>query len=491
MAALPEYVYDAAQVREIERIAVAQHGVSEIALMQRAGAVAWNVLQRHWPDAKHIAVLAGGGNNAGDGYVVAELARAAGCQVTVCSVTDPARLKHAAADARERYLQKGGVEQAFNDGLPDNPDVIVDALLGTGLDRPLTGTMSEAVTYMNGALRPVLALDIPSGLHADSGAAMGAAVNASVTVTFIAVKPGLLTGAGPRCCGELLFDDLGVPSDWTGPVSPRARRLGAADFSLHRRPRDAHKGLSGHVLIVGGDHGMGGAVRLAAEAALRAGAGLVSVATRAEHVPALIAGLPEAMPRAVEHADDLDALLARAAVVAIGPGLGQGAWSRALYGRAVEAGLPLVVDADALNLLAATPKRRPDWVLTPHPGEAARLLGSDTATVQSDRFQALDALLESYHGTVVLKGAGTLVGAHDELPAICDRGNPGMAAPGMGDALTGLIAALAAQGLPLPDAARAGVWVHAVAGDRAALRGERGMLARDLIAELRGLVNTP
>lgn len=491
MAALPEYVYDAAQVREIERIAVEQHGVSELALMQRAGAAAWNVLQRHWPDAKRIAVLAGGGNNAGDGYVVAEHARAAGCQVTVCSVADPAGLKHAAADARKRYLQNGGVEQAFRDGLADNPDVIVDALLGTGLDRPLTGTMSEAVNYINGAFRQVLALDIPSGLHSDSGAVLGAAVNASVTVTFIALKPGLLTGAGPQCCGELLFDDLGVPSDWIGPISPRARRLGAADFSLRKRPRDAHKGAFGHVLIVGGDHGMGGAARLAAEAALRAGAGLVSVATRAEHVTALIAGLPEAMPRAVEHADDLDGLLARATIVAVGPGLGQDAWGRALYERVLASSLPMVVDADALNLLAASPKRRADWVLTPHPGEAARLLNSDTATVQSDRFRALDALLESYHGTVVLKGAGTLVGAQDELTAVCDRGNPGMAAAGMGDALTGVIAALAAQGLPLLDAARAGVWLHAVAGDRAALRGERGMLAREVIAELRGLVNTP
>jgi NAD(P)H-hydrate epimerase len=263
------------------------------------------------------------------------------------------------------------------------------------------------------------------------------------------------------------------------------------DFSLPKRPRDAHKGSFGHVLIVGGDHGMGGAVRLAAEAGLRAGAGLVSVATRAEHVPALIAGLPEAMPRAVEHADDLDGLLARATVVAVGPGLGQDAWGRALYERVLASGLPMVVDADALNLLAASPKRRLNWVLTPHPGEAARLLGSDTTTVQSDRFRALEALLESYHGTVVLKGAGTLVGAPGELTAVCDRGNPGMAAPGMGDALTGVVAALAAQGLSLPDAARAGVWLHAVAGDRAALRGERGLLAREVIAELRGLVNTP
>lgn len=466
-----------------------EHGITESALMQQAGRAAWEALHHRWPDAKRILVLCGGGNNAGDGYVLAHCARAAGCVVTVLPVAEVAHLEGAAAEARKTYLNGGGGEQPFTGALPEQPDILVDALLGTGLDRALAGSMLGAVECMNHADCPVLSLDIPSGLHADTGAIMGAAVNADVTVTFIALKPGLLTGAGPQCCGELLFDSLDTQPGWYADLPPRGRRLQADDARLPPRARDAHKGAFGHVLVIGGDHGMGGAIRLAAEAALRTGAGLVSVATRSAHVPAMLAGLPEAMTHAVETGADIEVLLKRATVVAIGPGLGGTIWGQALFEKALATELPLVVDADALNLLARGPGRRDNWVLTPHPGEAGRMLGVSAAEVQADRFRALIKLVERYGGSVVLKGAGSLTGAVGEVTAICDRGNPGMAAPGMGDVLTGIIAALMAQGLSSSRAARAGVYLHALAGDRAALRGERGMLARDLIGELRGLVN--
>ena len=236
---------------------------------------------------------------------------------------------------------------------------------------------------------------------------------------------------------------------------------------------------------------MGGAVRLAGEAALRTGAGLVSVATRPEHTAALLAGRPELMVRGVAAAAGLGELLDRATVIALGPGLGTDDWAQHLYARALDSGLPLVVDADALNLLASAPQRRDDWILTPHPGEAGRLLGSDAASVQADRPGALRELQSRYGGAVILKGAGALVGGSAGLPWLNRPGNPGMASAGMGDVLTGVAAAVRAQcgGLPLGEAAALAAWLHATAGDRAARAGERGLIAADLCEELRKCLN--
>jgi NAD(P)H-hydrate epimerase len=242
------------------------------------------------------------------------------------------------------------------------------------------------------------------------------------------------------------------------------------------------------VLVVGGAEGMSGAARLAGEAALRAGAGLVTVACHPRSLSAMLPR-PELMTRPVERAQDLDAYIERASVIAIGPGLGRSDWADAILDRVLAAERPLVVDADALNLLAGRPQRREDWVLTPHPGEAARLLGRQSSDVQAARLESAAELQRLYQGTIVLKGAGTIVATTDEPPTICDRGNPGMAVGGMGDVLTGVIAGIAAQCRQLPAAARAGVYVHAQAGDLAARRGERGMTAGDVIAELRACVN--
>jgi len=269
----------------------------------------------------------------------------------------------------------------------------------------------------------------------------------------------------------------------------RTLTLEACKQPLHPRARDAHKGDFGHVLIVGSDYGMGGACRLAGKAALRSGAGLVSIATRKEHAFAMSSGCPELMCHGVEKPSDLDPLLARATVVVVGCGLGQQAWGEALWAHILSSTLPLIVDADALNLLAKKPIPRKNWVLTPHPAEAARLLNTTIADIQIDRLKAVQVLQKQYEGIVVLKGSGTLVASAMNIPDLCTQGNPGMATAGMGDVLTGVIAALVAQGLSLLDAARLGVVAHAAAGDKASVHGERGILARDLFEGLRACLN--
>ena len=478
----------------IDSAAAQQPACSGTALMERAGAAAFALLRARWPAAQRLDVLCGAGNNGGDGYVLARLARLAGLPVRLAAVAGLPRSGSAADAARQWFLSCGGTEEIFSAAALTQADVVVDALLGTGLDRPPGGPVADAIAAINASGRPVLALDVPSGLDADTGRAPGALVQADATISFVARKQGLYTGAARDCCGRMAFDDLGVPAlalDAAGEAPavlldlPRLR----AAFLPPRR-RGAHKGDCGHVLIVGGDHGYGGAVRLAGEAAARGGAGLTSVATRPAHVTALIAGRPELMARGVDTAADLAPLLARASVLAVGPGLGQGDFGRALFGAALGSGLPLVVDADALNLLAAAPEQRADWILTPHPGEAARLLGTGTAQVEADRYAAVRALQSRYGGVVLLKGAGTLVCDGQAPIGVVPYGNPGMASGGMGDVLTGLIGALWAQGLPALAAAALGACLHGAAADAvAARRGERGLLAGDLLEALPHLLN--
>lgn len=486
----PLPLYSVAQVRQLDSFAIAS-GISGSTLMVRAGAAAFAALRTRWPQARRIVVLCGVGNNAGDGFVLARLARAVGFEVSVLQVGDVSVVQGDALQALNDYRAAGGVSQGFVASEVAAADVLIDALFGTGLTREVSGEWRAAIEAMNAAALPVLALDLPSGLHADSGAVLGVAVRAAVTVTFIARKQGLYTGAGRVQSGRVIFDDLGVPPQVYAGVTPDALLLANEALTdwLPLRARDANKGRFGHVLVVGGEQGMSGAVRLAAEAAARVGAGLVSIATRAAHAAVLSAARPELMCHGVERATQLTPLLGRANVIAIGPGLGQGEWARELLGRALDTQLPLVVDADALNLLALEPLQRDNWILTPHPGEAARLLQCGTADIAADRYHAVRELAARYGGVAVLKGAGTLI-AHQGMPVmVCDAGNPGMASGGMGDVLTGVIAALLAQGLPLFEAAQAGVLAHALAGDAAARDGERGLLAADLLPCLRRIVN--
>lgn len=443
-----------------------------------------------------IAIVCGRGNNAGDGYVVAGLARLQGLQVQLLQVGDAADLRGDAATARDWAVASGVVIEQFAQDIALDGDVVIDALLGTGLIGEVRPAFVAAIAAIQKAASDgawVIAVDVPSGLDVDTGAVGGVAVRADETVTFIGVKRGLLTGAGPNVSGAIWYDDLDVPPGVYDVVHEKVRALrwgGLAAAPLPPRARDAHKGTSGHVLIVGGAAGYGGAALLAAEGALRAGAGLVSLACAAEHAGAALARLPEVMVRGVADAAELAPMLARATVVVVGPGLGSGAWGRGVLAASLASGMPLVLDADALNLLSAGAGPWPPAALiTPHPAEAARILGTTTQAVQRDRFAAVRALTARTGAVAVLKGAGSLI--DDGVTTwLCAAGNPGMAVGGMGDVLAGVLGALRAQGLGAAAAACHGVCLHARAGDVVAARsGERGLLPTDLFAVLPGLLN--
>ena len=492
---MPTDLYRADEVREFDRVAIEDLGIPGSTLMERAARAVFEALRRNWPRARRITVACGHGNNGGDGFLLAALAARAGLEVTVWFVGETDRLAGDTAAAYRALCESSvDVTAACDETMLGASDVLVDALLGTGLARAVSARWASAIDALDNAPAPVLALDIPSGLHADSGCVLGVAARAAMTVTFIGLKRGMFTGAGPAVCGDVVFDDLGVPQSVYEHARPSARLLRLDQFSrsLAPRRRDAHKGAFGHVLVVGGDEGLGGAVRLAAEAAARSGAGLVTLATRASHAAAITAQRPELMATGIEEGASLERLLDRATVLAVGPGLGQSDWARDMLAAALASGKPLVLDADALNLLAAAdvaPTLEAPTVLTPHPGEAARLLGVTSACIQEDRFAAVEALRQRWGAVVALKGAGTLVCGGAQPIGVCRAGNPGMATGGMGDVLTGVIAALMAQGAPAALAAGAGVCAHAEAADRAAAGGERGMLAGDVIECLRAVLN--
>ena len=477
-------LFTSAQARAIDQRATAELGIPGFELMTRAAAAAFAMLRRRWPGARRMRVVCGAGNNGGDGYLVARDALVAGLSVDVIALGEPHGSD--ASQARDAFLAAGGKRSSPADEtqLP-LADVLVDAIYGTGLNRAPEGQAQGAIEAMNAAGAPILALDIPSGLSADTGATPGVAVRATATATFIVNKRGLHT-FHCEVAGDIELHTLGLPDSLFD--APDAHLL--LPEHLPSRPRESNKGTNGHVLAIGGDHGTGGAVRMAAEAALRTGAGLVSVATREENVLAMNAARPELMAHGVNGPQALQPMLEKASVVALGPGLGQAAWGHALWTTALDAGLPTVLDADGLNLLHAEERALPETiVLTPHPGEAGRLLGIDTKAVQADRFAAVREMARRFQAVVVLKGNGSLIASPAGEVAVCPWGNPGMASGGMGDTLTGIIAALLAQGCDAYEAACLGVGLHARAGDIAAQEGERGLLAGDLLEPLRRLVN--
>ena len=484
---LPTSLYSAAQVRELDARLIAA-GTPGFELMQRAAHAAWRALRRRWPAAEHITVLTGRGNNAGDGYLIAALAKRACREVRVYAVGDPQQLQGDAALAFAE-AQEAGVEWMPWTAHAALQGVVVDALLGTGVSGDVRAPYAEAIQLANASALPILAVDLPSGLCADTGSVLGQAVCADLTVSFIGLKLGLFTGEGPSRVGELVFDDLQADAALVGQVESMALRLCETSLpTLPRRSPTAHKGSFGQVLVIGGDLGTGGAALLSAEASLRCGAGMVTLATRPEHVTAALVRRPEIMCSGVESTYALTALTQRADVLVIGPGLGQAPWGRSLLSLAPQCHVPQVWDADALNLLATGAVELPEaCLITPHPGEAARLLGIPVADVQADRPAAARALAARYHCTVILKGAGTLVADFNGRLALCDRGHPAMASAGLGDVLAGVAGALLAQGLPPFEAATLAVWLHAVAGERAGQQG-RGLAAADLIAIIRQLL---
>ncbi len=474
-------LYTNAQTRELDRVAIEEFGIPGLVLMERAGRAAFDRIMERFGGASPVCVLCGAGNNGGDGYVVARLLRETGVTVSVIATGPPTTPD--AQSACESYRAMGGL--VIKEGtLPADTALLVDALLGSGLTRAPGGRYADLIRQVSALDCPVVAIDLPSGLSGDTGDAFDPCIRADCTVTFIGRKLGQFTAAGPDHCGELIFESLALEREILRRVEPAAHLVAPA--ALAPRQKDSHKGRYGHVVVAGGEPGMLGAVLLAGGAALRAGAGLVTVLSDALHLdrPALVR--PELMSRVFDPGNEQPAIqLLRAATVTLfGPGTGAGPWSESLREALRDVDALQVWDAGALHLLARDPDHRDERVLTPHPGEAATLLGSDTAAVQRDRPAAATAIQQRFGGVCVLKGAGTVIAGEGRL-AICDRGNPGMASAGMGDVLGGVIAALLGQGLSPWDAANSGAWWHGAAGDMARENlGEVALIASDVIRYL-------
>ncbi len=500
-------LYTASQTRELDRVAIEEFGYSGSALMQRAGERAFVAITQQYSEAGPIVVLCGPGNNGGDGYVVADCALRLGFDVTVIRSAVPATKD--ALEMCSKYLGRGGkiiecdyhsiVSGAVHDSDPlDHSDrvaegvdreiarriseaaLVVDGLLGTGLDRAPRGSIAWLIELTNKSSCQVLALDVPSGLNSDNGRAYRPCISAQTAVTYIGRKLGCYTGNGKDRCGNLIFESLELPDVILERVKPRAQII--SPVTLTGRNRDTHKGNFGNVIISGGENGLLGATLLSGKAALRCGSGLVTVLSTERHIDQPALNCPELMSAGYRHIGEASQaaqnLLNRCDVIVIGPGLGQSDWSRSMFQFILAQEKPMVVDADGLNLLSDTPFKNPNWVLTPHPGEAARLLGCSTAKIQQDRITAIHRIHEIYGGVCVLKGAGTLVFDGGDTIWLCDRGNSGMSTAGMGDVLSGVIGSLLGSGLSLLDASKTGVWLHSAAGDRVAT----GMHPPSLIA---------
>lgn len=469
------------------------------ALMQRAGLAAFEYMQALWPNAKRVLVVAGNGNNAGDAYVLACHAKQASFFVKVMC-EDPSRLLSSDAGVwQAKWFELEGQTECFDSIAAESFDLVVDGLLGTGLKGKVTPNFLQMIRHINQADLPVLSLDVPSGLESDTGIGLPESVHSAATISFIAPKLGLLTGVGKHYCGQLKIASLGVDQTIHSLVGPRAQLVDWNTLlSLPARPIHANKGTFGKLVCIGGGKGMAGAIRLSAESALRSGAGMVRVICDASSVLHVASGRPELM---VDEGNLL-AALDWCSVVVLGPGLGKSDWAKQTFKSVIEYLVhkpkALVLDADGLNLLgddfasyAELLSQLPSLVLTPHPGEAARLLNTSIRAVEADRYASCLQISQKYQAACILKGAGSIICDPDEpLAWVCNGGNPGMAVAGMGDLLSGICGAMLAQGLDPAEAAVYSVCAHAEAGDRVAKEtGQRGILATDLLLTIQTIIN--
>lgn len=483
---MDEALYLEKDIRLFEQKAL-DAGISENVLMERAGFGSFEIIRQKYPDIRKIAVFCGGGNNGGDGYTLAKLLSQDRYAVSVYQTRAIEELPQPARLNAELLVDSEA--QLFNIEDFDDTDVdlIVDALLGIGLKDAPSNSLCEIIKLINEAQIDVVSLDIPSGLNADTGMVLKDAVKADLTITFIGKKFGLYTLDGPDYCGEIVVDDLQI-GEYVKDIKPCAylmpQRISEPKLSI--RKKNSYKSMYGHVLIVGGNEGMPGSVMLAAKACMRTGAGATTIAINPMYANNAVSGLLEAMIYGINNKEDLLNLLDRANVVVLGPGLGRDEWASFVFDTAIAAQLPLVVDADALRLLADNPQHDDNWVLTPHPGEAQALLNKPVLEIQKNRLAATDEIQKKYGGTVVLKGNGTVINSGNDEVYVCQNGNPGMATAGMGDVLSGIIAGLLAQGMKISEAAKTGVWLHAFAAEQTSKKdGERGLIASDLFPVIR------
>jgi hydroxyethylthiazole kinase-like uncharacterized protein yjeF len=463
-------------------------------LMERAGLAAAELARELAGGPRRaILVLAGPGNNGGDAFELATHLKRWHYRVDVLFAGEPGKLSH---DAAQAFAKWNAADGRLLQSIPSAAryDLIVDGLFGIGLARPIGGAMAELIRAAGALPGTKLALDIASGINADTGAVMGAAFRATHTITFIARKPGLYTLDGPDHCGEVHLADLGLDAASLAPPEGHLVTGALVEAPLLVRPRNFHKGLAGSLAIVGGAAGMVGAALLAGRAAIKLGAGKVFLGLLTDHPPSVDYAQPELMLRKP------DQLLAEVPLTAVGagPGLGTDSAAQRVLAQALRLELPLVLDADALNLIAsygvlqsAVQSRKAPTLMTPHPAECARLLEAATADVQSDRIAAARRLAGRFKAWVALKGNGTVVASPDGRWWINASGNPGMASAGMGDVLTGIAGALAAQGMAAEEALLAAVYLHGAAADALVARGAgpAGLTAGELVDEARRLAN--
>ena len=499
-------LYTASETRKIDNLAIKEKGISGYSLMQMAAEFTLDVILREFSPVEELIIFCSKGKNSGDGFLLGSFAKEFGLEVTIVMSNTSNVIKGVSRkafeemkDAKVKIISTKSIEKLK----VSNKAVIVDALIGTGLKGNLRKNIKESILALNklGVKLPVLSLDIPSGVNPDTGDADDIAVYADITATFVAQKRGCFTSVGKKFSGEIIYSDLEIPKNLFSKITSTSYVVDYEDSisKVVYREQDAHKGHFGNVLIVGGDRGLGGAGLLSSRAAVYSGAGLTSLVTRPEHVSASLVSCPEVMVKGVDSGQDIEEHLVKPDVIAIGPGLGQSAWSEQMIQRvfweAEKRDISVIMDADALNLLTKLklssnlPKR---LILTPHPGEASRLLNTSVAVIESNRFSAAAKIQKKFNATVVLKGSGTVIchkSGGTQKWGICDSGNPGMATGGMGDVLTGIIAGLLAQGLTLKEAAEAGVDLHAKAADQASLEfGEAGLTSSDVINELKYLL---
>ena len=504
---------NAAESRDLDRISQEKYGIPSYSLMTRAGEAVANAVVERFPEAAaEVLVVAGKGNNGGDGFVAARRLIQDGFVARAILLGRAADLKGDAARAQAEFRASGGkiIEIASESGLDTafsrKPGAVIDAIFGTGLNAEVRGLPRRAIEIVNSFGLPTVAVDIASGVNSDTGAVMGAAVRASMTVTFGFAKFGHVSYPGAGHCGELRVVDIGFAPHAIEEIAPRGRFVERADLRhlLRARPVNSHKGMYGHPLVIAGGRGKSGAVLLASRGALRMGAGLVTAAVPESIQPVVAAGQAELMTEPIADRDGhfdgahapntLQMLLEGKNALIVGPGMGVNDDTRRLVewliSDASERERPMLIDADALNALAAIGcenlrRARGPVVLTPHPGEAARLLGVTTAVINDDRVSAACNLAERTGAIVLLKGARSVIASSDGDIYINSTGNPGMSTPGMGDALSGMVGALLGQHMRPLDALALGVFLHGYAADRVAARiGRIGYLAGDVIDEL-------
>ena len=456
------FLYSSEKVYQLDQRAMKDDCRTSQQLMARAGEAVWTSLQQALPKLDKVTLFAGAGNNGGDTFCVACLALQQQVEVNLFFVGDRQRQSGASTYFTESFLDAGGVIQGWNGELPDS-DVIIDGLLGIGIQRDLDPSWQNLVQTINSSDAYRVAIDIPSGLNADTGVAMPCAIKADLTVSFIGRKLGCYLADGADFCGDRVFDNLGVSTHVYQQVDPDVEVLSDQSVSVPVRNKNSFKNQFGHILIVGGARNMSGACRLAGMAALRTGAGLVSICVHSDNYDSAVSSSPDLM---VYSWEELEAALERASVIVIGPGLGQSLQAHTLMSRLKNTDLPMVIDADALQVGFLEDLKTGQTVITPHPGEAARLLGTTSKEVQQNRPLMLKKLCDRWPGvTTVLKGAGTLVGQSDQTLSLCPYGHAGMAVAGMGDVLSGIVAGLMGQGLEPLQAAKLGVVIHSRAAE--------------------------